>query len=100
MGRVRRGGGVGVRRSEEWSEGWGEGGLRGRGGVRWKVEGGNEGERGGKSRHGTSTHHQFFVVVETDDGGQFLSRADGLPGNVAVHVQPVALQSDSQPVSL
>ena len=50
-------------------------GVRGRG---WsEVEGGSEGERGGKSRHGTSTHHQFFVAVETDDGGQFLSGADG-----------------------
>ena len=39
----------------------------------WKVEGWSEGERGGKSRHGTSTHHQFFVAMETDDDDQFLS---------------------------
>ena len=69
-------------------------------GVRWKVEDGSEGKMGGKSRHGTSTHHQFFVAMESDDGGQFLSGADGLPGNVTVHVQPDALQPDSQPVSL
>ena len=50
--------------------------------MRWKVEGGSEGERGGKSGHGTSTHYQFFVAMETDDGGQFLSGADG---NVVVH---------------
>ena len=57
-------------------------------------------KRGGKSGHGTSTHHQFFTAVETDNGGQFLSGADGLPGNVAVRIQPDALQPDSQPVSL
>ena len=31
--------------------------------MRWKVEGGSKGERGGKSGHGTSTHHQFIIAV-------------------------------------
>ena len=61
--------------------------------MRWKVEGGSEGERGGKSGHGTSTHQQFFVAVETDDGGQFLSRADGY---VAVHTPSDKLGSRQQ----
>ena len=38
------------------------------------------GVRGGKSRPGiyTSTHLKLFTAMETDDGGQFLSGADGL----------------------
>ena len=64
--------------------------MRG-GGWEW-----SEGERGGMSRHGINTHHQFFTAVETDNGGQFLSLAI----YVAVHVQPDALQPDSQPISL